>query len=386
VEEVSIISIPLLNPNEREVSITAIHIKEGQHVQSGQLICTIETTKSTADIEADQNGFILNFQFGIGDTASAGDILCYIADNPDWNPETDEASKVHMFSNGEVIDFDFSIPDGLKITIPALETAKANKINLKNLPRDQLITREFLTEKFQVHEHSLDNYEKGMKLISQLSIPEGDGINSIIIYGGGGLGKTLIELLQAMGGYSLIGIIDDGIEPGTKILNIPVLGSKEHLDELHKRGITQAINAVGGIGEVSVRSRVFKTLINSHYSFPSVTHPTAFIEKSAIIASGVQVFAKAYIGTDVQIGFGCIVNTGSIVSHDCILGEQVNISPGTTLAGEVIVGNQVLIGMGVTVNLGIQIGEFARIGNGSTIKANVPTKTIVKAGTTWPDF
>jgi pyruvate/2-oxoglutarate dehydrogenase complex dihydrolipoamide acyltransferase (E2) component len=131
VEEVSIISIPLLNPNEREVSITAIHITEGQHVQSGQLICTIETTKSTADIEADQNGFILNFQFGIGDTASAGDILCYIADNPDWNPETDEASKVHMFSNGEVIDFDFSIPDGLKITIPALETKLTSKTSQK---------------------------------------------------------------------------------------------------------------------------------------------------------------------------------------------------------------------------------------------------------------
>ncbi len=51
------------------------------------------------------------------------------------------------------------------------------------------------------------------------------------------------------------------------------------------------------------------------------------------------------------LGFGAIVNTGAIVSHDCILGDYVNLSPGAILAGEVSVGSAALVGMGVTVNL-----------------------------------
>jgi acetyltransferase-like isoleucine patch superfamily enzyme len=45
----------------------------------------------------------------------------------------------------------------------------------------------------------------------------------------------------------------------------------------------------------------------------------------------------------------------------------------------------VLIGMGVTINLGVKIGEATRIGNGATIKGDVPPKSIIRAGTVWPD-
>lgn len=383
-EEASTIFIPLLNPNEREVSISAIHITGGQYVQTGQPICSIENTKSTADIEADRNGYILHLQFKEGDTASAGDILCYIADNPNWTPESFDKSITRRMTGTVLPDFDDKIPQGLRITTPALETARENGINLNILPKDQLITREFLIDFFQISQGSQEKFNQGMDLISQLNIPEGERSKTIVIYGGGGLGKTIIELIQSIGEYLIIGIIDDGIEPGIRILNIPVLGSSKHLEELKKKGIYQAVNAVGGIGDVIIRSKVFETLNKADFSLPSVIHPTAIIEQSAIIESGVQVFANSYIGTEVRIGFGCLINTGSIISHDCVLGDQVNISPGTILAGGVKVGNQALIGMGVTVNLGVLIGESARIGNGATIKGDVPPKTIVRAGTRWP--
>ena len=76
-EEPSAIRIPLLNPNEREVSIVALHVLEGQMIAKGDLICTIETTKSAADIEADRDGFIINLKLEQGDFANAGTILCF---------------------------------------------------------------------------------------------------------------------------------------------------------------------------------------------------------------------------------------------------------------------------------------------------------------------
>jgi UDP-3-O-[3-hydroxymyristoyl] glucosamine N-acyltransferase len=53
---------------------------------------------------------------------------------------------------------------------------------------------------------------------------------------------------------------------------------------------------------------------------PTVIHTTAFIEDSATLGDGIQVFPLAYVGIRVQVGYGCIINTGAIVSHDCIPG------------------------------------------------------------------
>ena len=67
-------------------------------------------------------------------------------------------------------------------------------------------------------------------------------------------------------------------------------------------------------------------MIEAGYGFPSVVHPTAYVEPSAKFSPGVQVFPLAYVGSEVEVGFGSIVNTGVIVSHECILGDIVNIS------------------------------------------------------------
>ncbi len=207
---------------------------------------------------------------------------------------------------------------------------------------------------------------------------------AIIIYGCGGHGKACLEMLRSLGTYRVVGFIDDGVPAGEEIMGVPVLGGGDHLAELHAQGIRLAANAVGGIGNLVVRIKVFTKLAEAGFACPVVVHPTAFVEASAALSPGVHVFPHAYVGSDSQIGFGSIINTGAIVSHDCILGELVNISPGAILAGEVKVADRVLIGMGATINLLAAIGAGARIGNGATVKSDVSENGIVKAGGVWP--
>ena len=71
---------PLLNPNEPEAILTAIHIKNGQQIKSGDLLYTLETTKAAADIESDQAGFVLGIQTEIGSSVSAGELFAYLSD------------------------------------------------------------------------------------------------------------------------------------------------------------------------------------------------------------------------------------------------------------------------------------------------------------------
>jgi acetyltransferase EpsM len=211
-----------------------------------------------------------------------------------------------------------------------------------------------------------------------------DADKSVIIYGGGGHGKSLIDLVRAMGEYRIIGIVDDGLKPGTEVLGVTVLGSENALAGLRSMGITKAINAVGGIGDISARIAIFQTLRDAGFSFPRVDHPSATVEASAEIADGVQILPRAYIGTLAKLEFGVLINNGVIVSHDCVIEKHSGIAPGAVLAGEVHVGANVQIGMGVTVNLRVRIAENVSIGNSAVIKSDVPPGTAIRAGQIWP--
>jgi len=208
--------------------------------------------------------------------------------------------------------------------------------------------------------------------------------SALVIFGGGGHGKTVIDLVRSLGTYRIVGLFDDGLPAGSEVLGVPVLGGEQELAEWHERGVHLAVNAVGGIGSPGIRVQVFEKLEKAGFVFPVLVHPSAVVERSALLEPGVQVFAQCYIGSAARVGFGSVINVGAIVHHDCVLGRVVNLSPGATLAGNVHVGSLAQIGMLATVNLKITIGDGARLGNGCTVKSDVPAGGRVWAGTTWP--
>jgi acetyltransferase EpsM len=207
---------------------------------------------------------------------------------------------------------------------------------------------------------------------------------SVIIFGGGGFGKFALDLVLASRMYRVAGFVDDVIAPGTIIMGVPVLGGAGMLPELYQRGLRLAVNAVGGIGNVAVRVKVFKILADAGFTCPNFVHPTAWVEPQAVLEGGIQVMAKAYVGSEARIGFGTLVNNTVIVSHDCTIGKCTSLSPGAALAGGVVVEDFAQVGMNATVNINVRIGKGARVGNGATVKADVPPGGRVYAGTIWP--
>jgi acetyltransferase EpsM len=373
------ITIPLLNPNEPEAILVGLHIHAGQQVAKGDALCTLETTKSASDLLAENDGFVVGLRFQQGDTVRAGELLCYLAETPDWQPpiENEPPAEKSQLSPGELANPDTAAapPHGLRITQPALTLARQAGLDLNHLPQDRLVTESLVRE---LLETALDM--QSPSIISSAFDP-----TAIIVYGGGGHGKALIDLLRALNVYRIVGILDDGISAGENILGVPVLGGAAALVGLYAQGVRLAVNAVGGIGNIAIRVQVFEKLAAAGFACPAVVHPIAFVEPSASLSPGAQVFPHAYVGSAARVGFGCIVNTGAIVSHDCLLDDYANISPGAILAGEVQIGASALVGMGVTINLRVKVGSAARLGNGSTVISDVPARGVVRAGTTWPE-
>ena len=206
----------------------------------------------------------------------------------------------------------------------------------------------------------------------------------VVIYGGGGLSKMIIEAVRVLGTYQIVGIIDDNMEKGTQVIGSPVLGGPEVLADLYHQGVRTAVNSVGGIGNYQVRLNVFRQLADAGFVCPAVVHPTAHIDPSARLEAGVLVLAQSYVSGNAVVGMGSLINNSVVVSHDCVLGACVNLSPGAMIAGDVLIGEFTQIGMNATVNIGVKIGSRCRIGNGATVKDDVPPGTRVYAGSIWP--
>ncbi|MFU8772005.1 MAG: NeuD/PglB/VioB family sugar acetyltransferase [Anaerolineales bacterium] len=362
--------IPLLNPNEPEAILVSVNISEGQHISRGQALCTLETTKSVADVIAERDGFVVGLSFSVGHTVRAGETLCYLANSPSAYDSANNLPEESISLNQK----DFKLPKNLRITQPAIDYAVEEMLDLKQLPIGPLITKSFLK-----------NYiEKTMNKNEFPLIQSEFDPSALIIFGGGGHGKMLIDLVRSLKVYNIIGIVDDGLQQGDEVMGLPVLGSTDVLPEMASKGVKLALNAVGGIGDISIRIEVFKKLAENGFVCPPVVHPSAIVETSSILSPGVQILANAYIGSQAEIRFGVIVNTGAIISHDCILDDYSIITPGAVIAGEVQVGKGSLVGMAATVNIRTKIGDKARIGNGATVKADVPASAVVKAGSIWP--
>jgi sugar O-acyltransferase (sialic acid O-acetyltransferase NeuD family) len=352
------IFVPLINTNESDSLLADLPVKEGQHVKKDAVIAVFETTKSTFELTAEKPGYVLGLRRRQGDILRTGELLCYLSD--------DAAAALPV--EPEVVEKnpdEAAVPQGLRITQPALGLAREMGVDLGQLPQDALITEKLLRDLFSAPAKTID-----------------PGV--LVIYGGGGHAKSLIELIQSESKYKVVGILDDHLLINSLVLGVSVLGGSEMLLRLKTQGIGQVVNAVGGIGDITPRLRIYANIKAAGLQVPTVVHPRANVEKSAVLQDGQQIFFNAYVGSDVNVGFGCIINTGAIVSHDCVLGDFVNISPGAILAGAVQVGERSLIGMGVTINLGVKVGAGARIGNSAVVKADVPENGIVRAGTIWP--
>ena len=188
----------------------------------------------------------------------------------------------------------------------------------------------------------------------------------VIIFGSGGQGKVVAQVLEAAGA-EILGFIDDNRRTwGKKVLGYPVLGGKDKLSELEKCGF------IIGIGDNRVRKELYQTLLAMGFTPATAIDPSARIHRSVQIGRGTVVLPGVVINADTQIGENCILNTTASIDHDCLIGEHTHIAPNCSLGGGVAVGDITLVGIGSTVLPGIRIGSSVIVGGGSVVVKYLP--------------
>ena len=192
-------------------------------------------------------------------------------------------------------------------------------------------------------------------------------MKKIILLGGGGHCKSVIDVIELEKKYKIHGIVDKPKFLGSKILGYKVIGSDLDLEYLAKK-YKNAIITVGQIQSPLVRIKLFNLARKAGFKFPPIISPRAYVSKYSRIGMGTIVLHNVVVNSNVSIGNNCIINTKSLIEHDCKISDHCHISTCATINGSVKIRSKCFIGSNATVRDGITIKENSFIKANSLVK------------------
>lgn len=196
----------------------------------------------------------------------------------------------------------------------------------------------------------------------------------LLVIGGGGHAKVVIDIALRTGVWRIAGVLDDATgASGGAVLGCAVLGGTDRISDYARTGTAFVV----AIGSNAIRERLQTTATAAGLVAATLVHPSAVLAESVQVGNGAVVMAGAVINSDATIGKGVIVNTGAVVDHDCQLGDYCHLAPGATLCGSVSVGPRTLVGVGASVIPGIAIGSDCVVGAGAAVISHVTSCTRV---------
>ena len=178
----------------------------------------------------------------------------------------------------------------------------------------------------------------------------------LLLVGAGGFGRVVSELARQT--YDCA-FVDDGVDIGTVICDIPVIGHTENLLEL----FAEYKKLVIVIGNNVVRERIYDLAKDIGYSFPNLISPSAYISPYA------------------QLGWGCVILNNAVVQNGSIVGNAVLINPGVEIHHDSSVGDYDLIYTNSVIRTYAKVGKSVRIGSNVTVCNNA----VVPDGADIPD-
>ncbi len=189
-------------------------------------------------------------------------------------------------------------------------------------------------------------------------------MKEIILIGGGGHCKSVIDVIEQEGRFKIVGIIDKPELLGTKVLGYQVIGNDSDLGDLAQK-YKYALVTVGQIKSPLLRIKLFSLAVEAGFMLPSIVSPNAYVSQYASIGNGVVVMHAALINADTIVEDNCIINSKALIEHDCRISTHCHISTNATINGGVVVESECFIGSGsITKELiTIKKGSFVKAGS-----------------------
>ena len=187
-------------------------------------------------------------------------------------------------------------------------------------------------------------------------------MENIVLVGGGGHCKSVIDVIEQENKYQIIGIVDIKENIGNSVLGYKIIGCDNDLPTIFQT-CKNAIVTVGQIGSNDLRVTLFEKLQNIGFNLPIITSPLAYVSKHTTLQKGTVIMHNALINANTTIGKNCIINTNALIEHDCTIGDNCHIATAAVVNGGVIIRKNTFFGSNATSKEYIQCEGFIKAGS-----------------------
>lgn len=206
---------------------------------------------------------------------------------------------------------------------------------------------------------------------------QNDWAKKVVVIGAGGHGKEVIETCKEIylndRSIELLGFLDDNKElHGTTVYGTHVLGGFDWIDTQEDKDIY----FVCSIGDSLIRKKVVRRALAKKYKPITLIHPRAGIHNPKKIGNGTVIQSGSNIAPNVIIGDYCHINYSCSIGHDSILGNFTTLTPLCALSGFTKTGECAYFGTGSIVLPGLTIGEYSIVGAGSVVLKDTEPYTV----------
>lgn len=184
----------------------------------------------------------------------------------------------------------------------------------------------------------------------------------IILIGGGGHCKSVIDVIELQNRYEIVGIVDKKELIGQDVLGYKIIGCDDDLEALFAT-CKNAVITVGQIKSNEARVRVFDKLKNIGFNLPAIISPLAYVSKHSFVDEGTVVMHHALVNSNAKVGKNCIINTKALIEHDAVVEDNCHISTGAVVNGGAVVKKDTFYGSNATSKEYVEVSGFIKAGS-----------------------
>ncbi len=357
------VTIPTTDVNSESAVVVRWYVEDRAEVAAGQPLAEIETSKAILDVEAPDAGVLLRLR-DAGEQLEIDQPLGYLFETL----ETLERYERERSRAASTTD-----DDSGRITEPARRRAAELGLDVDEIASgtDGLVTTK-LVDAFAAQVENAADGDLPDPLEAR------SGARRLVVIGAG-LGATqVLDILLNDEGRQAVAVVDDDRERfGDVVEGVPVVGGIDRALALFAEGAFDA--AVISIStSVPARTRLRERCGQAGLPLVNV------IDRTARIASGVQMGTGNVICANCHFGVGTVVGDNNFISaynsfdHHSELGSDISTGPGCMTSGLVKLGDRCRLGTGVFIEPHVTVGAGAQIASGAVIVGSVPPDHAVK--------
>ena len=197
-------------------------------------------------------------------------------------------------------------------------------------------------------------------------------MNKIVIVGGGSFIGNLINYIEGMNEYEIVGYTD--IHDNGSFFGYNYLGTDDILPKLYEDGVKYAALGVGNrLSDTALKHKIFSNLIEIGFTLPVIKGSGVIVHKGVKLGRGVILRDGCIVQSNASLGDCVMIGDRAVISHDTSIGDFSQVVSGCTLGRGITIGKSVFFGFNCVVTNDLTIVDRCTIGACSLVNKNCET-------------